>query len=527
MTMKLQESPATENQQRWIISTSLFGFGVFLAWHWMLFDTARLFPLGDGSEGLFLSLVRMGATLTQVLTLVVFFALILRNPKIAFNDKSLVVLSSIIGLVATVAIILSPLMPESPRLIICACGWTLCGVASGIINYIWIKLFSVVKNNELCLYVSGSIALGGILVYILCYLPLIPTRIIACLLPAACAGLSLFAKTHFDYEQNLHCERENSIANHRFFSASVVRLLVSILVFTIVYAALIAPLGTRRGEGFEANGGVMLAAPMIMGALIFTVTWFTSRLSSLKIVYLSVLPIMVIALVAFPFLQSSSVELAGFIASFGYEGFNIVAWVVLLQLAHRDGLPPCFELLMGRIAYNIGIFIGATGGVYFAALDLFRDKSFFTPLCLGAVVVLVIVTTVLLRESDMFDHDTNRLAPQAASTVPTIDTVVLPSSEEIFQEKTNRIAKRYGLTPRETEVFFLLAKGRSNKLIEDRLFISEHTVDSHVSHIYRKCDVHSRQAIMDLIENEHIEVSELISAKQAADANDQAYSETE
>jgi non-specific serine/threonine protein kinase len=48
------------------------------------------------------------------------------------------------------------------------------------------------------------------------------------------------------------------------------------------------------------------------------------------------------------------------------------------------------------------------------------------------------------------------------------------------------------LSPREREIFRLLAAGQTNRAIGEELFISERTVDSHVSRIYRKLDVRSR-----------------------------------
>ncbi len=48
------------------------------------------------------------------------------------------------------------------------------------------------------------------------------------------------------------------------------------------------------------------------------------------------------------------------------------------------------------------------------------------------------------------------------------------------------------LTPREQEVLMLLAEGLPNKLMADRLQISEHTVKFHVNAIMRKLGAHSR-----------------------------------
>lgn len=63
------------------------------------------------------------------------------------------------------------------------------------------------------------------------------------------------------------------------------------------------------------------------------------------------------------------------------------------------------------------------------------------------------------------------------------------------------MAQRYGLSPRETEVFTLLAQGRTRAFIQDELVLSGSTIKTHVSHIYAKMDVHDRQEMMDLIWN--------------------------
>jgi DNA-binding NarL/FixJ family response regulator len=45
------------------------------------------------------------------------------------------------------------------------------------------------------------------------------------------------------------------------------------------------------------------------------------------------------------------------------------------------------------------------------------------------------------------------------------------------------------LTQREVEVLGLMAEGRSNKAIADRLFITEHTVEKHVQNIFSKLEI--------------------------------------
>ncbi len=50
----------------------------------------------------------------------------------------------------------------------------------------------------------------------------------------------------------------------------------------------------------------------------------------------------------------------------------------------------------------------------------------------------------------------------------------------------------YSLSEREKEILGQLVEGLSKKQISERLFLSYHTVDSHLRNIYAKLEVHSR-----------------------------------
>ena len=71
-----------------------------------------------------------------------------------------------------------------------------------------------------------------------------------------------------------------------------------------------------------------------------------------------------------------------------------------------------------------------------------------------------------------------------------------------FRERCHQLRVDFNLTEREEEVLVLVAKGRSTPRIREELGLTAGTVNAHLSHLYRKLDVHDRQELIDLVESE-------------------------
>lgn len=83
---------------------------------------------------------------------------------------------------------------------------------------------------------------------------------------------------------------------------------------------------------------------------------------------------------------------------------------------------------------------------------------------------------------------------------PDNETQELPNIGESMARCYRSLANTGGLSPRETEVFMLLAQGRSRPYICNELFISDGTVKTHISHIYKKFDVHTREEMLTIVQ---------------------------
>ena len=87
----------------------------------------------------------------------------------------------------------------------------------------------------------------------------------------------------------------------------------------------------------------------------------------------------------------------------------------------------------------------------------------------------------------------------AAVSPTAAESEQVPAPIDPLAHRIAALAAEYKLTRRETEVFGLLAHGRSIPYVRDALFISKDTAATHAKHIYAKLGVHSRQELIDLV----------------------------
>lgn len=87
-----------------------------------------------------------------------------------------------------------------------------------------------------------------------------------------------------------------------------------------------------------------------------------------------------------------------------------------------------------------------------------------------------------------------------ASAMPASSTPSSPPSATL-DARCDYVRQHFGLTERETDMVRLLAHGRSKTSISKELFISENTVKSYTRNVYSKLNIHSKQQLLDILDN--------------------------
>jgi DNA-binding CsgD family transcriptional regulator len=68
------------------------------------------------------------------------------------------------------------------------------------------------------------------------------------------------------------------------------------------------------------------------------------------------------------------------------------------------------------------------------------------------------------------------------------------------EKEMNRLFTKHGISAREQEIIHLVMQGKSNKDIEDALFISLPTVKKHIYSVYKKMNVKNRLELIRFVQ---------------------------
>ena len=160
-------------------------------------------------------------------------------------------------------------------------------------------------------------------------------------------------------------------------------------------------------------------------------------------------------------------------------GLVAVPWLLLVQEAHVDI----------RILMAVAIFLVMVAAIRpMSTRPMEIERSLSLSSCEGAAEL-------------QGDRSTSASEPTERNE-PSIEQRVSETLTKYHLE----IAKRHNLSSRESEVFLLLAQGRSRPYICEVFCLSDGTVKTHITHIYRKFDVHNRQAFIDQVQKEIAEL---------------------
>lgn len=161
----------------------------------------------------------------------------------------------------------------------------------------------------------------------------------------------------------------------------------------------------------------------------------------------------------------------------GYMGVTTVLVSLFLVMGRISGRDSARAFAQGFTALFFGEFVGVMAG---GAAGAAFGGVVSTPSVAVAGVAVIVASQFLFTDRDL----------------ESLSHVV--DETDLFEEACSRIARDAALSKRESEILPFALRGRTSERIAAEFYISKNTVDTHIRRIYAKCDVRSRQDLIDL-----------------------------
>ena len=179
-------------------------------------------------------------------------------------------------------------------------------------------------------------------------------------------------------------------------------------------------------------------------------------------------------------------------------GFQTLTWCMIFAVAgcHRDLSLPVVACAFGSSALGCGL--GSLAGSNIS-------DAFGTP------TLLVICALALLPCFMLLDNRSTEglfsSSPQGAASLEellgkSLETGAAMRAKGDFRRKLDDYAAQRGLSAREAETLRFLVAGRGDSQIAEAMGISYNTARTHVRNVFTKLDVHDRQTLIDMVNEE-------------------------
>lgn len=468
-----------------LFNARCIGFALMRAWVYLLFlDIAATFLTGNNNQWL------QGSYIVST----VFLCVVLFGCAIASHQAERFALGRATRYFAPAFAALGTLfiaassIDSTPAAFLCFAGGALTGIGSGLIEVGYGQLYKIEQSNKTNHEVPFAFLIAAMVFAFVVSLDPYSSSFICSTLPVI-SGLILTARLDAFPKE----DRSSQKVAH-----------IDVMRFALKIGACAMTVGVADGavraiyiEHYRISVHDFYQYPLLIAGILTTLIIYVALKSApeggLRKVYKTVVLVMAVFYVLLPILEGFT--MAGCtLALMGYGTFNVLIWLILAEMAHKHSLSSMTTFGIGWGMVSLGVLIGSLVGRALSSLEPF-DAQMLSLVAAVSTGLILLSYLFVFKESDLARIITPAPADPANAGVPDAP------HKARFMDACDLIAQECELTPRETEVMKLYAKGTTGTQIQDELFISRGTFSTHLRHIYEKTGCHSRPELVALIEN--------------------------
>ena len=465
-----------------------FGIGCFLAWKEAL--VAFLYPVSNGLS--FSPLVCQA--LAGCLVLVVALAGVVRN-RAGFPLRFLIgSVATMVVLATAAAVLISSGIASTTTNYV---GAVVIGATIGILLYAWAEVLAELGVRERIGTAVASVLVCALLsVVVGQFATAAMNGAVVLLAFATLAGFVVVAKRAVDLTESPLIIRPGSSNHFRL-------LLLALVLYAFVFGV---SAGTTAEQSDESTtrlfvlgaSWAMIGVTLVL--LLALVLW--RRTVRLSTVGRFLTPVLALLFLMHILLGGSANGWLPRLTMGFWQLVQMFVVLVLIDVAQSGMASLSFTFPLGwaivSLGYAAGALCGQVVGVAFGV-----DAEAVNAITVSLTIIAVIASSILgAAQYPRVDEGLTwrpAITPVDSSAKEAPPTAA--ASPDPIADACARIAKRCGLSEREQDVFDLLARGNTRASIAEKLCISENTVRVHVKNIYSKLHIHSKQQLIDMVDN--------------------------
>ena len=466
----------------------MLGFGLIYAWSTCLWDIPLLAPFGSAALQ-----TDASWTLSAAITPLACIAGSLVGRTRELDDfRSLYLIGPILTAAGSLFAIAHPFLSGPSQIAALLLAGIGTGVGPVILILLWTCLFARTETGVVETVVPASFVATLVCALVIPNLPDGLAVAMVTLLPLASGALLLLSKRAIDTGAVPH---EN--IGERRVPGTVRRLNIArifLVIFSVYGIGCLMSAASTVEVSAQADAGATIVGMLFALALAAGIVLFSRHINFDALFrWISapfVFSIIFIAL-GTPWAATASRALVNAV----FTGIEIIMVLYFVRLAQKTGRTSTLFVGIGECAAYAGVFAGYAAQP--ATQELIEGGTFDPAvLCLMLIGAFTLATLLVPRRDVVWTESTG--IPED----PMPDASIEPDgADHVIAARRQAVAQRYGLSRRETEIFLLLAQGRSRPYIRDELVLSKNTVATHIRHIYEKMGIHSQQELIDLAQH--------------------------
>lgn len=365
--------------------------------------------------------------------------------------------------------------PGGAAAVLAVVGAALGGIGFGLFLVLWAEVLSCISLIRIFLYTTASQLAAVVFVFfcggldglrVACAMVALPVAAVLCLRAA--------------FQALLAADRPSPVMPRLTYPWKIFVLLA---LYSFAY-------GLRQHQLAAGAGMHSSASTALIMAVLFASAYFFSARFNVGALYRSPLVLIVCGFLLVPVEGFLGTAASSYLISMSYSLVGIIVALLLYDISKRLGVTVVvFAAIKG--AEQVFVIWGKDVAETMGALGLAVGAQ-DTVIAVAVVAMMLAATLILLSERE--------LASKWGVRILDIGGLVEKTPEEERREAhVAELAERFRLTPRETEILHLIAQGKNGPAIRGELFIAEGTFKAHTSHIYEKCGVPNRRALVALL----------------------------